>query len=352
MGVTRIGRSGAWIYAPGPVQSEPSVSVILPVLNEAESIDDVLGDILAQDYPGPLEVIVADGGSGDGTLERLEGWTKRDSRVIVVHNPRRRQAFGLNVAAARAAGSVLVRADGHTRYAPDYVSRSVRALEELGGAVGGPMTPQGATSFGRAVAAAMNSPLTMGPGRFHHAVAREEVDTVYLGSFELSDFEAIGGFRALPSGSSEDADFYFRWRRSGLRVHVDPAIVSTYRPRDTPGELWRQYFRYGLGKAEMLWLNRSLPSPRPLAPMLLVVALAATLVLGAFTADWWPAVVAVGSWALLLIFVAARSTAPSVGVVAAAGIMHLAYGVGIVWGLLRGPGPIRHLRSGECDTSP
>ena len=328
------------------------MSVILPVLNEVESIDDVLADLLAQDYPGPLELIVADGGSTDGTLERLAVWAERDSRVDVVHNPKRRQAFGLNMAAASASGSILVRADGHTRYAPDYVSQSVRALQELGGAVGGPMTPEGATTFGRAVTAAMKSLLTMGPGRFHHATVREEVDTVYLGAFGRSDFEELGGFRPLPSGSSEDADFYQRWRESGRKVHVDPAIVSTYRPRNTPGELWRQYFRYGLGKAEMLWLNGTLPSLRPLAPMILVIGLVATLTLGAVSDVWWPFTVALSAWMLLLIWVAVRSTASSAGVVAAAGIMHLAYGAGMVWGLLRGSGPIRHLRSGECDTSP
>lgn len=326
--------------------------MILPVLDEAESIDDVLADILDQDYRGPLEVIVADGGSKDGTRERLEDWAKRDSRITVVHNSKRRQAFGLNLAAARATGAVLVRADGHTRYTSDYVTRSVHVLHELGGAVGGPMTPEGTTSFGRAVAAAMRSPLTMGPGRFHHANAREEVDTVYLGAFSRFEFEEIGGFRALPSGSSEDADFYFRWRRSGRRVHVDPAIVSAYRPRDTPGALWRQYLRYGLGKAEMLWLNRSLPSPRPLAPTILIFGLGATLVFGAVAAVWQPFIVLSGGWLLLLIWVGARSEVSPLGVVAAAGIMHLAYGVGMVWGLLRGPGPILHLRNGECDTSP
>ncbi|MGH8952397.1 MAG: glycosyltransferase family 2 protein, partial [Acidimicrobiia bacterium] len=296
-----------------------SVSVILPVLDEVETIDDVLGDLLAQDYQGPVEIVVADGGSSDGTVEKLKSWEGGEPRVKVVGNSMRKQSFGLNLAAEEASGSVLIRADGHSRYTPDYVSRSVSALDELGGAVGGPMTPAGATSFGRAVAAAMNSPLTMGPGRFHHATVREEVDTVYLGAFTKADFQEVEGFRAFPSGSSEDADFYFRWRRSGRRVHVDPAIVSEYRPRDHPGRLWRQYFNYGLGKAEMLWLNGRLPSTRPLAPMLLILGLAATLVLGAVTGVWWPFLAAVAGWVLLLIWVALRSDASPLGVVAAAG---------------------------------
>ena len=318
--------------------------MILPVLDEVETIDDVIGDLLAQDYPGPLEIVVADGGSIDGTLEKLDSWERRDSRVRVVDNPRRRQAFGLNLAAEEAGGSVLIRADGHSRYAPDYVSLSVVALEELGGAVGGPMSPAGADRFGRAVAAAMNSRLTMGPGRFHHATSREEVDTVYLGAFAKVDFQEVGGFRAFPSGSSEDADFYFRWRKSGRKVHVDPAIVSEYRPRDHPGRLWRQYYNYGLGKAEMLWLNGRLPSLRPLAPVVLILSLVVTVITGAVIGTWWPFVVALAGWVLLLIWVALRSVAPPLGVVAAAGIMHLAYGLGMVWGLIRGPGPIRHLR--------
>jgi len=327
-----------------PQLEPPAVSVILPVFNEIDSIDDVIGDLLAQDYSGFLEVVVADGGSTDGTLEKLIEWRARDPRIKVVDNPQRRQALGLNLAAEGAAGSVLVRADGHSRYTRDYVSNSMQVLAEVGGAVGGRMRPVGATNFGRAVAAAMESPLTMGPGRFHHATTRQEVDTVYLGAFNRPDFEALGGFR-LFTGTSEDADFYFRWRQSGRKVFVDPSIVSTYRPRDTPGALWRQYFRYGLGKAEMLWLNGRLPSPRPLAPLSLVVGLLATLVLGILSGVWWPLALAVAGWLLLLTWVALRSDESPFGVMTAAAIMHLSYGLGTVWGLIRGPGPTRRLRN-------
>ena len=322
----------------------PSVTVILPVLNEVEFIDRALGDLLSQDYEGPFEVVVADGGSTDGTLERLESWTARDERLAVIPNPDKRQACGLNRAASKAAGKLLVRADGHTSFAVDYVRCSVEVLIDIGGAVGGRMSPVGGSGIGRAVAEAMESPLMVGPGRFHHASERESVDTVYLGAFATEDFEALGGFRPFPSGSSEDADFFYRWRESGRAIFVDPAIVSTYSPRDTAQSLWRQYFRYGLGKAEMLWVNGRLPSLRPLAPLVLVVGLLATTLLGLFAGNWWPLLGTMTAWLALLVGVALSGSGAGPLVVFVGVVMHIAYGLGMTWGLVRGPGPVRYLR--------
>lgn len=327
-----------------PAEPEPpAVSIILAVLNEADFIDEVLADLLGQDYEGSLEVVVADGGSTDGTGERLDLWVQRDKRVAVIANPRRGQAYGLNAAAERASGDILVRADGHTRFAPDYVSQSIEVLQETGGAVGGRMNPVGRTAFGRAIAAAMKSPLTMGPGRFHHATIREEVDTVYLGAFLRRRFEALGGFRAFPSGSSEDADFYYRWRKAGGKVYVDPDIVSTYTPRDDLGSLWQQYLRYGKGKSEMLWLNGRLPSLRPLAPMVLVLGLFVLILVGVLTGTWWPFLALSGVWLLLLAWVGLRSDEQALGVFSVSFVMHVGYGVGVLWGLIKGPGGIRRL---------
>ena len=315
----------------------PGVSVLLPVLDEIEHIEDVLRELLQQDYPGQIEIVVADGGSRDGTREWLEEKVSRERRVVLVENERRRQSHGLNLAAAHAANPILIRADGHTRYAPDYVSRSVAALEELGGAVGSRMNPVGSGRVGRAVAAAMNSPLTMGPARFHHAIDRQEADTAYLGAFRREDFDSVGGFRAFPSGSSEDADFYYRLRRAGVRVFIDPAIVSTYSPRESFGSLWRQYWRYGQGKTEMLWANRVFPSWRPLAPMVLVAAFLVGAALGLVAGVWWPVLGVVIAWPALLGYVALAADASTHLVVLAAGIMHLAYGLGAWYGMFRGP---------------
>jgi succinoglycan biosynthesis protein ExoA len=319
----------------------PPVSIILPVLDEIANIGGVVDSLVGQRYNGTLEIVVADGGSSDGTRERIQERAGQDSRIVVVDNPERRQPSGLNLAAAQASGEILIRADGHTLYDTDYVQRSVTALAETNAvAVGGPMNAVAETGFAVAVAGAMNSPLVL-PARFHHADQREEVDTVYLGAFRRSDFLTIGGFRTFPSGTSEDADLYARWRSEGQIVIVDPEIRTTYTPRNSPSGLRRQYFRYGMGKAEMLWANRRLPSLRPLAPTLLIMGLITFAVLAVATGVWWPLATLAGVWLAWLLFVGIRSRAPVAGVAVAAAIMHASYGLGLLWGLLRGPGPVR-----------
>lgn len=322
----------------------PSVTIMLPVLNEAAHIEATMSDLLGQVYEGEFEIVVADGGSTDGTREILDRIAGDDDRVRVIDNPLRRQSHGLNDAAGVARGEILVRVDGHSRYAANYVARSVEAVLELGGAVGGRMNPVGYDRFSSAVASAMNSPLTMGPGRFHHATGREPVDTVYLGAFSRADYLAIGGIRAFPSGSSEDADFYYRWRRQGRPVHVEPEIVSSYAPRNSLARLWKQYWNYGRGKSEMLWVNGRFPSWRPLAPMFLVLGVVGGLVFGLVSGIWWPVLGVLGAWGLVL----AVASVPGPGHVAltmlAASVMHLSYGLGGLWGLVRGPGSLRHLR--------
>lgn len=314
----------------------PSVTIILPVYNEIDSIEDSMASLRAQDYAGPLEIIVADGGSTDGTRAVLDSLAEHDPRLLIIDNPHRRQSHGLNLAAATAKGTYLTRADAHTIYAVDYVSRSITAALETGAAAGGTMNPIGTTWFSRSVAGAMNSRLTMGPARFHHATEREYVDTVYLGTFRKDDFDVVDGFRALPSGAAEDADFYARWRASGRRVVVDPSICSSYEPRKRVGELWRQYYRYGLGKAEMLWLNGAFPSWRPLAPLGFVVALIVTLLLGVFGISWLPVVVLAVSWSAVVGVASRKAGVHIPGVFFAAAIMHTAYGIGVGSGLLRG----------------
>lgn len=69
------------LYRVGP---HPSVSIILPTLNEAENVDRVIGEIVAN-LRGhfEFEIIVADGGSSDGTCEKVERWGSQHPVVLM-----------------------------------------------------------------------------------------------------------------------------------------------------------------------------------------------------------------------------------------------------------------------------
>src|SRR5687767_7854801 len=100
------------------------VSIVVPCRNEAAEIDSCIRSILAQDAgDARMELIVADGMSDDGTREILHDLASRDNRVRIADNPGRIVSTGLNAAIQAATGSVIMRMDAHTEYAPDYVKQ-------------------------------------------------------------------------------------------------------------------------------------------------------------------------------------------------------------------------------------
>lgn len=315
----------------------PTVSIILPVYNEAQHIETCLADLAAQDYPGIVEILVADGGSTDATRHLVE--TAGDGRARLFDNPLRLQSHGLNHLLRHRSGEVVVRVDAHTRYAADYVGSCVRVLGETGAwVVGGPQIAQTPDeAFGVGVARAMAERWAGGPAAFRSSDRSGEVDTVYLGAYPSWVFDRVGGYRSFPSGVAEDVDLCHRIRRAGGVVWLDPSIRSLYLPRSTVGALWRQYLRYGRGKAEMARFERRLPGLRPLAPAGLVAALA----LGAVLLAWspYPVVALLVGWLGMITALSLRHGrwAPMVGV--AAMVMHLSYGLGFWASLLSPLGP-------------
>jgi glycosyltransferase involved in cell wall biosynthesis len=308
---------------------------VLPTLDEREHITDCLDSMLRQDCEDIVEILVVDGGSTDGTRDLAAA---RGAPVRVLDNPRVSAAAAMNEGIAAARGDVICRADAHTLYEADYVSRCVEVLLETGAAnVGGRMRPIGTTSFGRAVAAVTTSRFGVGPGRFHYADARCEVDTVYLGSWLRSTLDKVGGYDEHDlQWAAEDQELNLRLRESGGVVVLDPGIRSSYFPRSTARGLARQYRNYGLAKASTLRKHGRFPSWRPVAPALLVAATVAAAV-GSRRRG--------GRLAVPALHAAACATAawrlsddPGVAphrAFAALEICHWSYGVGLWAGLVR-----------------
>ena len=260
----------------------PSISVILPVLNEETHLEEAVHSILSQDYQGKIEVILAVGPSRDRTLEIAQSISRRDSRVVLVDNPTGRTAAGLNIALNKSQSPVVVRVDGHAHIPNDYITLIVEILNKTGAVnVGGVMAAVGTTPFERAVAGAMRSPLGVGASRFHTGGEAGIVDTVYLGAFRREALVAIGGFDERFT-RAQDWELNFRLRENGGVVYFDPRLHVTYRPRSTVQALAKQYFEYGRWRRVVSRRHSGTINYRYLAPPFALVGFTLSLIAGFF----------------------------------------------------------------------
>jgi succinoglycan biosynthesis protein ExoA len=245
--------------------SGPAVSVVVPCRNERDQIEDCLRSVLAQEpVPGGFELIIADGMSDDGTRSKLLKLAKENSRLRIVDNPGLIVSTGLNAAVREARGSVIVRMDAHTKYAPDYIRKCLEVLQTTGADnVGGPWVAEGTGIIGRAIAAAFQSPFSCGSARGHNPNYEGIVDSVYLGCWRRDVFERVGRFDEELVRNQDD-EFNLRLTRAGGKIWQSPLIKSCYTPRSSLFALFKQYMQYGYWKVRVVQKHRLPASVRHL----------------------------------------------------------------------------------------
>ena len=111
------------------VIDRPLVSVVMPSMNQPEFIDDAITSVLSQDYPN-IELIVADGGSRQDTLDILTRRQSQDRRLRYFSRPDRGPAHALNDAMALTRGTVIGWLNSDDLYAPGAISRAMAVMAE------------------------------------------------------------------------------------------------------------------------------------------------------------------------------------------------------------------------------
>jgi succinoglycan biosynthesis protein ExoA len=313
---------------------------VIPCLNEAAHIESLVRHLLDDsDWRDPL-VVVADGGSTDGTAQIVRVLAAGDRRVRLLDNPRRLQSSAVNLAAARYGRGrrFMVRVDAHADYPEAYVSRLVAEARRTGAAsvvVG--MDTVGLGGFQSAAAAAQNSWLGVGGAAHRMGGGSGWVDHGHHALFDLEHFFGVGGydesFRA-----NEDAEFDARLQSGGGRVWLSGEVRVTYYPRSTALDLFRQYVQYGQGRARTLLLHRRRPKlrqilPAAVFPVVILSPLGLIEPLAALPAAAWLAGCLAGG--LFLGIRTGRREAFGAG--SAAALMHLGWSIGFWRQLLAGP---------------
>jgi succinoglycan biosynthesis protein ExoA len=341
----------------------PPVSAVMPIRNEERYLAESVRHVLAQDYPGPLELVLAVGPSADRTEQIARELAAADPRVTVVANPTGRIPVALNLAVRTARHEVIARIDGHALLPPGYLRTAVATLAQTGAAdVGGIMAAEGVTPFQQAVAWGLRSKAGVGSAAFHTGGGAGPTLSVYLGVYRRAAIEAAGGW---DEGMlrAEDWDLNFRIRTGGGVIWFTPGLRVTYRPRASIRTLAAQYFHYGRWRRVIVREHPDTASFRYLAPPgaagLVAVGLAAGLAGLAAAAAGAPP-----GWRWLttgfvipvtyLAGISAVGLALSRGVPAAVrlrvpvvlGVMHLSWGSGF----LTSPRHLHRRHSRESDT--
>jgi succinoglycan biosynthesis protein ExoA len=321
---------------------KPYVSVIIPCRNEAAFLGRCLDSILAGTYPAErMEVLVADGMSGDGTRELIARYAARDGRVRGIDNPRRITPAAINRGIGAARGGFIVRLDARATVAPDYISRAVETLDasgadNAGGAI--ETVAEDTGIFAGPIVAALTHPFGVGNSHFRTGVAAPRwVDTVFGGCWRREVFDRIGTFNErLERG--QDLEFNLRLRQAGGKILLAPELMIRYHARATLGAFLRHNWTNGVWAVLPLAYSRVLPIRwRHLAPLSLVIAIAYS--------PWAAAVYAAANLAASAHVAWSKRQGRYLALMPVAfASLHLAYGAGSLWGLFRLARQVGNLR--------
>jgi len=316
---------------PGVSENDTRAVAVVPCLNEEAHIAGVVARLLDDpDWKEPL-VVVADGGSTDATWTIVAAMAAKDDRIKLIANLGRIQSAAVNLAAKTFGGGrrYLVRVDAHADYPAAYVSQLIAEARRTGAAsVVVAMETVGQTCFQVAAAAAQNSVLGAGGSAHRRKAVAAYVDHGHHALFDLATFLSVGGYDETFS-HNEDAELDVRLIASGARIWLTDAVTLQYYPRKTAGALFRQYLKFGEGRAKTFLKHRARPKLRQLAP--LGVAPAAAL---ALLAPWQPLLALPAfAWGLLslaggLVLGLRAKSACAMAAGLTAMIMHLGWSIG------------------------
>jgi cellulose synthase/poly-beta-1,6-N-acetylglucosamine synthase-like glycosyltransferase/peptidoglycan/xylan/chitin deacetylase (PgdA/CDA1 family) len=237
-------------YAWGDPVTEP-VTVIVPAYNESAGIEAAVRSLVAQDHP--VEILVVDDGSSDGTADIAESLGLPGVRVIRKENGGKPSA--LNTGIANASFELLVMVDGDTVFEPDAVRKLIQPFAD----------PRVGAVSGNAKVVNRGGLL----GRWQHIeyVVGFNLDRRL---FDLAECMptvpgAVGGFRKgalLDVGGvseetlAEDTDLTMALCRKGWRVVYEEGAVAWTEAPASLGALWRQRYRWCYGTMQAMWKHR------------------------------------------------------------------------------------------------
>jgi cellulose synthase/poly-beta-1,6-N-acetylglucosamine synthase-like glycosyltransferase/peptidoglycan/xylan/chitin deacetylase (PgdA/CDA1 family) len=234
----------------GPPVVEP-VTVIVPAYNEIKNIEATVRSILANDHP--LEVLVVDDGSTDGTADLVESLQLPRLRVLRQRNSGKPKALNAGVRAAR--HELIIMIDGDTVFEPNTVRTIVQpfANPSIGGVAGNVKIANRDELIGRM------QHIEYVVGFNIDRRVQDETGSIATipgagGAFRRQALLEVGGLST--DTLAEDTDLTIALGRAGWRVVFEEHARAWTEAPATMSQLYRQRYRWSYGTMQAMWKHR------------------------------------------------------------------------------------------------
>ncbi|HFI0812679.1 TPA: glycosyltransferase family 2 protein [Streptococcus suis] len=261
------------------------VTIIVPVLNEENYIEELLTSIEQQSYPfSKFEVFIIDGCSSDNTIKKINAFIpKSQLNISMFENPKQSQASAMNIGIRHSSAKYIIRLDAHANYQSNYIEAAVELLEETGADnVGFYIESSGKNQFAKRVARIQSSKFGVGNSNFRtENTSTVEADTVPFGAFKRETLIEIDGFdeRFL---CNEDNDINNRILKKGGKILLSDRSGATYYARDNLSSLVKMSLRNGKWNIISLFYNSTAMRLRHFVPLLFTSSIIFCLILSFF----------------------------------------------------------------------
>lgn len=305
-------------------------SIIVPVYNRPDEVDELLASLLHQEEKD-FEVIIVEDGSqvpcGD-VCQRYAG----QMELRYYEKPNSGPGQSRNYGAERAKGEYLLILDSDVVVPPGYLKAISEELErQPADAFGGPdCSHPSFTDIQKAISYSMTSFFTTGGIRG----GKKKLDKFYPRSFNMGIrrdvYLRLGGFSRMRFG--EDIDFSIRIFQAGCHCRLFPGAWVWHKRRTDFRKFWRQVFNSGIARIN---LYKKYPDSLKLVhllPMVFTVGVAALLLLALVLCAPWPLLPLLFYALIVFLDASVKERSPKIGLlsIAAAFIQLTGYGCGFL----------------------
>jgi len=321
----------------------PTISIIIPILNEEKYIANCLDSIVQSDYDkDKIEVLLVDGGSRDKTVEIIKKYQKQYFFLKLLTNRKKIVPVAMNIGIKESKGEYIIRLDAHSSYPKDYFSKLINWHQKLNAQNVGVVVVtdvKNRTKKSLSIKEVLSHPLGVGNSDFRTGVDEvKEVDTVPFGCYKREVFEKYGLYDEQLI-RNQDIELNKRIINQGGKIYLIPDVKCTYYARENFKDLAKNNYSNGFWNILTAYYTKRLNSLslRHFIPLFFVLSLLMPILLSFYdTKLLYISLFSLSSYFALVIIMSLKLKNQSnsfIYLVISFFVLHFSYGLGSLMGI-------------------